>query len=404
MKIARVSVRRLTGALEWHEEFWEDRYLRPVDVYSEFRESNHNLKAGYVSQAAGASGNMVPVEGCFVEIETEDGLVGVAGPTGVSVGLIIAHQLKPLLLGRDPLASEFLWDLMHRALVHGRHGEPMMAISLVDCALWDLKGKWLNQPVYRVLGGPTRPSLPVYASMLGFNARDMDKVARRAREHAEKGFVAQKWFFRYGPASGTEGLRKNIELVETLRATLGPDYRLMFDCWQGMDIDYSVRLARAIEHLHPTWLEESLMPDRPDGLARIAAKTSVPLSGGEHNYTRWGYKDLLELNALSVIQPDAFWCGGFSELLKISAYGTVHDVKVIPHGASTHVTAHYSVLQSPYSTPMQEYLVKWNELAQFFFAKRCSPERGEIAPLDLPGFGIVLDPAKIKTETDLTVS
>ena len=135
---------------------------------------------------------------------------------GDTVAFFVARRLRPVLLGRDPVAHEMLWDQMHRIMVHGRQGDAMLAISAVDCALWDLKGRWLNQPVYRLLGGPTRTEVPAYASMLGFTVLDPGRVRERALEYKEMGYTAQKWFFRHGPTSGPEGMRENVALVRTL--------------------------------------------------------------------------------------------------------------------------------------------------------------------------------------------
>ena len=166
--------------------------------------------------------------------------------------------------------------------------------------------------------------------------------------------------------SGKEGLRKNIELVRTLREAVGEDYDLMLDCWQSMDVDYVGELAERIREYRPRWLEECVMPDRIDSYRRIKELTDIPLSGAEHEYTRWGFKRFIDSGALSVIQPDIYWCGGLSETLKIAAYATVHDLITIPHGHSSAATIHFSVTQSPIHTPYQEYLVKWNSIHQYF--------------------------------------
>ena len=145
----------------------------------------------------------------------------------------------------------------------------MLGISAIDCALWDLKGRWLNQPVFRLLGGPTRESVPAYASMLGFAVLDFGRVRERATEYKAVGYKAQKWFFRRGPMSGAEGMRKNVELVRTLRETLGDDYDIMLDCWQSFDPIYAVELAERITEDRLWWLEECVMPDRIDSYRRI---------------------------------------------------------------------------------------------------------------------------------------
>jgi L-rhamnonate dehydratase len=289
---------------------------------------------------------------------------------------------------------------MHRSLVHGRQGEAMMAISVVDCALWDLKGRYFNTPVYTLIGGPTRSEVPAYASMLGYTVTDMGKVRERAQETQQQGYRAQKWFFRHGPMSGPEGFKLNVELVKTLRETLGPDDDIMLDCWQSMDVNYVVRLAEHIEEYEPRWLEECAMPDRIDSYRKIREKTNIPLSGAEHEYTRWGFKRFIEQEALDILQPDVYWAGGLSETLKIAAVATTYDLITIPHGHSTPAGIHFSVAQSPIHTPYQEYLIKWNEVHQFFLKQPLKPHNGVLKVPTAPGMNMDLDETKIDRETE----
>ncbi len=391
MKITAVKLRKLSGTMETEGSFWEERLLMPLDVYEEFR--NRPVAWGNPQDD-----RHYQLSAVFVQIETDEGVYGIAGPMDEPVAYIIARQLRPLLLGRDAFAHEFLWDIMHRALVHGRQGEAMMAISAVDCALWDLKGRALNQPVYRLLGGPTRTEVPAYASMLGFNVLDMGLVKERAKAFQEKGYKAQKWFFRHGPMSGAEGLRKNVELVKTLRETLGPDDDIMLDCWQSMDLNYVVKLAEQIVAFNPRWIEEPAMPDRIDTHRQIRERISIPISGAEHEYTRWGFKRFVDQEALDILQPDIYWAGGLTETLKIAAYATTHDLITIPHGHSTPAGIHFSVTQSPIHTPYQEFLEKWNQIHQHFLLHPLWPEKGVIKAPNAPGLNMELDTGKIERE------
>ena len=395
MKITAVRLRRLRGTMPTEGRFWEERLVRPIDVYPEYR-ARDDFEG--LPQTAP---NAMPVEATFVQIETDDGVMGIAGPMPESVAYFIGCRLRPILLGRDPIAHEMLWDQMHRIMVHGRQGDAMLAISAIDCALWDLKGRWLNQPVYRLLGGPTRPSVPAYASMLGFNVLDPGRVRERAAEYQAMGYTAQKWFFRHGPASGAEGMRKNVELVRTLRETLGEDDDIMLDCWQSMEPTYVIDLAARIAEYRPRWLEECCMPDRIGSYRAIKDKISIPLSGAEHEYTRWGMKRFIDARALDILQPDIYWVGGLSETLKIAAYATVHDLLTIPHGHSTPAGIHFSVTQSPIHTPYQEYLVKWNAIHQHFLSNPVTPLRGQIHAPDVPGLGMDLDMTKVEEEAEI---
>ncbi|WP_428485903.1 enolase C-terminal domain-like protein [Rhodopila sp.] len=393
MKITAVRLRKLRGTMPTSGSFWEERLVRPIDIYPEYR-ARQDFEGGQQTERGFA------IETYFVQIETNEGVIGIAGPVPDTVAFFVGRRLRPMLMGRDPIAHEMLWDQMHRLMVHGRQGDAMLAISAIDCALWDLKGRWLGQPVYKLLGGPTRPSIPTYASMLGFATQDAGRVRERALVFSEQGYVAQKWFFRHGPMSGPEGMRKNVELVRTLRETLGEDDDIMLDCWQSMEPSYVIDLASRIAEYRPRWLEECCMPDRIDSYRRIKDKISIPLSGAEHEYTRWGFKRFIDARALDILQPDIYWCGGLSETLKIAAYATVHDLITIPHGHSTPAGIHFSVTQSPIHTPYQEYLVKWNDIHQHFLAHPVKPERGEIHVPSIAGLGMDLDPAKIEAEEE----
>ncbi len=397
MKITKLRGRRVVGTINTDGPMWEDRLVRPIDIYPEHRRDPWRHGGEQVDDTH------FRLTQYFIEIHTDEGVVGTAGPIWPDSAHLALSQLAPIITGRDPLATELLWDQMHRLQVHGRQGEPMLALSAVDCALWDIKGQVFGQPLWRILGGPTRTEVPAYASMLGFAVEDFGLVRERALQHKEMGFTAQKWFFRHGPMSGHDGLRKNVALVRTLRDTLGDDYDIMLDCWQSMNFDYAVYLCSRIEEYRPRWLEEAFMPDRIDTHVKLKAKTRIPLSGAEHEYTRWGFKRFIEKGALDIIQPDIYWCGGLSETLKIAAYATVHDLITIPHGHSTPIGIHFSAVQSPIHTPYQEYLVKWNDINLHFLKNPLRPAEGSIPLPEAPGANMALDPDKIEAEEELRV-
>jgi L-alanine-DL-glutamate epimerase-like enolase superfamily enzyme len=397
MKITNLRVRRIVGTMIIDGPFWEERLLRPIDIYPEYRRDPWRQGGEQLDD------HHFRLTQHFLDIETDTGLTGRAGPLSPDPARLVLTQLSHLLIGQDPMASERLWDQMHRFQVHGRQGDPMIALSAVDCGLWDIKGQALGHPVWRLLGGGTRTEMPAYVSMLGYAVDDLGKVRERAQMFKEKGFTAQKWFFRHGPMSGFEGLRKNVALVRTLRDTLGDDYDIMLDCWQGMSYDYAVSLCERIEQFRPRWLEEPFMPDRIDTYCKLKSKTRIPLAGAEHEYTRWGFKRFIEKDALDILQPDAYWCGGLSEAVKIANYATVHDLITIPHGHSTPIGIHFSAAQSPIHTPYQEYLAKWNDINMHFLKHPLWPEHGLIRVPEHPGVGMALDPDKIEREDEIQV-
>ena len=394
MKITAVRLQQVEGTFEHEGAFWEERLVRPIDVYPE-----HRIQGpGYTPQA---EEGRYPIRAVFVQIETDEGVTGLAGPVGEQEAFLIDRSLKGILMGQDPRAVELIWDQLYRHSVHGRKGTTMMAISALDCALWDIRGKWADGPVYRLLGGPTRDSIPAYASTLGYSL-EPEAVRRRAQQFAEAGYRAQKWFFRHGPTEGKEGMAKNLELARILRETLGEEVDLMLDAWMSWDVPYTIDMAERLAEYRPRWIEEPVLPDKIDCYAQIRRAIRVPISGGEHEYTRWGFKMLAEAAALDVWQPDIFWAGGLTEMTKICALASAYDLPVIPHGHSVPATVHLIAAQPPTVCPILEYLLKWNEIHQFFLKDPIRPAGGVVHLPERPGLGIELDERKIERKQELS--
>ena len=397
MRISRLRLRQLSGSMAHEEPFWEERLARPIDVFPEYK--SQPATAGFwMPQRIGRGRSRVV--SVFLEIDTDEGVTGMAGPIPHEVAWIVDQQFRALLIGADPLATERVWDLMYREAVHGRKGPPMMAISAIDCALWDLKGKALNQPVYRLLGGPVRTSAPAYASMLGYSL-EPDKAKRRAQEFVAEGYTAMKWFPRWGPTDGRAGLARNVELVEALREGAGPGIDLMFDAWMSWDRPYTLAFARAVQGLDIRWIEEPVLPDKVELHAEIRRHSPVPIATGEHEYTRWGMKALLDAGASDYLQADTFWAGGLSEMVKICTLASLYDIPVIAHGHSVPANAHLTMAMPELLCPLVEYLVKWNELLQFFWKAPVKPVNGVVTVPDGPGLGVEIDPARIEDEKEL---
>ncbi len=393
MKITELKLVQLRGTMEFPGEFWEERLIRPIDLYPEHKAEGPT----WIDKIGDGRYRM---ESIFVELRTDEGVSGIGGPIPLEQAFIIDTQLRRLIEGADALAHELLWDRLYRYSVHGRKGVAMMALSAVDCAMWDLKGKWAGAPVYRLLGGPTRTRIPAYASMLGYSI-EPERATQRAREVVAQGYRATKWFFREGPADGREGMRKNLALVEALREAVGPDVDLMLDCWMSWDVPYTVQMAELLEEHRPRWLEEPVLPDKIESYAEIRRRSPVPISGGEHEYTRWGLKQLMDAEAVDVLQPDIYWCGGITETLKICAIASTYDLPVIPHGHSTAATAHLIASQPPNLCPLLEYLIKWNMVHQFFLRSPLEPRDGVVTLPDTPGLGMELDEAKVEEQREL---
>ncbi len=393
MHITDLRMTEVQGHLACAEVFWEERLVQPIDVYPDQRA----LGPEWLPQDGDGQYSIRQV---FLEVVTDEGVTGLAGPIDYEQAFLIDRHLKHLAIGQDALASERLWDRMYRSAVHGRKGIMMQAISAIDCALWDLKGKWAGVPVYRLLGGPLREEIPAYASALGYSV-EPEAAARRAQEIVAQGYRATKWFFRHGPGDQEAGLRKNLALARALRTAVGDEVALMLDCWMSWDVPYAVQAGAALAEIRPRWLEEPVPPDRIASCAEVRRRVPFPVATGEHEYTRWGFKQLLDAGAADIIQPDIYWAGGISETIKICTLASTYDVQVIPHGHSSHATAHLLYAQPPQLCPYIEYLLKWNEINQFFFREPLQPVQGVVVPPERPGLGAELDEGKIEQRREL---
>ena len=393
MKITDIRFTQVEGVLAHDGELWESRAAAPIEIYPEFRVEG----GGYTPRTPEGD---YRIEAVFAEVDTDEGVTGVAGPISTAQASTIGQYLRSMAVGQDALAHERLWDRFYRATVPGRKSPVIEAMSVVDCALWDLKGKWFGVPVYKLLGGPTRETIPAYASTVGYSL-EPDKVRERAQSIVAEGYPATKWFFRHGPGAGREGMAKNLELVRVLRESVGEDVDIMFDAWNSWDVPYAIAMGERMAEYRPRWLEEPVPPDRIDSYTAIRRGIGFPVAGGEHEYTRWGHRDLIEAGAVDVLQPDIYWAGGLTEVAKICTLASVSEPQVVPHVHSVSATVHLLAAQPPDVCPLLEYLLTWNLVNQFFLKDPIKPRNGEVALPEGPGMGMELDEDKIVSRREL---
>ena len=216
-----------------------------------------------------------------VEVETDEGHIGY-GNAGLCPDVtqhIIDAKLSPLLLNENPLNTEYLFEKMYRSTVaYGRKGAVLAAISAIDIALWDIKGLVMNQPVFVLLGGRTKPSIPAYYSRL--YTRDLDALQEEAADYKQQGFTGMKMRCGYPMTEGVKGLKKNVEMVKVVRETVGDDVDIMLEAYMGFNLPYAKQLLRAMEPYNLRWAEELLLPDEIHNFAKLKQGTSIPLSGG----------------------------------------------------------------------------------------------------------------------------
>jgi L-rhamnonate dehydratase len=336
----------------------------------------------------------------LVEIFTDDGHVGI-GNAALSPQIakhIIDLHLKPLLMGQDPWEIERLWQHMYRnTMAFGRKGIAMVAISAVDLALWDLIGKSAKQPVYRMLGGRTKNRIPVYASRL--YSVELKELATEASRYKADGYRAMKLRFGWGPADGAGGMQKNLALVRTVRETVGSDIDVMADAYMGWTLDYAKRMLPLLEPFHLRWLEEPVIPDDIHGYAELKSYGRIPIAGGEHEFTIYGFREMLEAHALDYIQFDTNRVGGLTQARKIAALAEAYSVPVIPHAGQMH---NYHLVMSSFNSPMAEYfpvvdVEVGNELFWYIFDGEPKAVNGSI-DLDenTPGLGLTIHESGLK--------
>ncbi|MFB3827055.1 MAG: enolase C-terminal domain-like protein [Bryobacteraceae bacterium] len=390
LRISAVEIWKLEGHREAATGVNRQHQVNPLHVYDELRPKPYRDGKPVARLAS--------VSALYLKIKTAEGVEGTYGPVDKDAAIVVDQQLRPFLMGKDALAGEALWDQMHRSNRHSRRGLFMMGISAVDNALWDLRGRYFETPVYRLLGGPTRESVEAYASCLGYSL-EPDAMSRRAAALKEEGYRYQKWFLAYGPGDGPEGLRKNVETVRILREAVGDDVHLMFDAYNGWDLTYALEWARQVERWRPHWIEEAFHPEKIESFAALRRAIGFPVASGEHLYGRWEVEQYLNAGALHVVQADPEWCGGASELLKICTVASLHDAQVIPHGHSIHAALHVVGSQSPMTCPLAEYLII--KMGSYYHFEKDAPRpvRGKLALPDRPGFGIEWDPAKVEKQT-----
>ena len=333
------------------------------------------------------SGPRVPWLGStLVEIETDDGWSGVGiGGGGVPGQQIVETCLKPLLLDENPLDIEGLWESMYRATFRfGQAGIVLMAMSGVDLALWDLKGKAMGQPVWALLGGKVRERCPVYATV------------RDAAWAQAQGFRGVKLGGPYGPADGPEGKRANEAHVAALRERVGADFELMIDCARTWDVEYTIEMARILAPYRLLFIEEPILSTDVEGYLDLRRHIdSTRIACGEHVYTRYAARELLARGAVDIIQPDIRWTGGLSETLQISELAAAHGVEVMPHRGGMAWSLHM-ILARPECTLAEGLALTAEEATYSVFDGEPFPEGGTLTASDAPGFGLTLRPERVE--------
>ncbi len=338
----------------------------------------------------------------LLRIETDNGLVGWGEPTLEGHNRVVEaaiHQMLDHVKNEDVRRIEHIWQRLYRTGFY--RGGPVMcsAISGIEQALWDIKGKWLNVPVYELLGGRVRDRIRIYAQIGGRRPETLMERYRRKRELGFNTFKFSPWRL-IAAVDAPSAVDDAIALVKTFCEQAAKDStreeKIQF-CLDGhgrLSPPMAIRFARALEPYSPIFLEEAVLPENVDAMVRVARSTTVPLATGERLYTKWGYREVIEKQAVSIIQPDLSHMGGIFEARKIAAMAESHYISVAPHCPLSAVSL-AACLQLDACTPnflMQEQISLGDDL----LVEPFKVQSGYVDVTDKPGLGIEIDMDKLK--------
>lgn len=255
-------------------------------------------------------------------IETDEGITGY----GCSWAIEFADSMGKAILGEDPLNNERLWKKIYVPKFIGRRGTSAKTVSAIDIALWDIKAKAAGMPLYRLLGGANE-RVPAYIAG-GYYAKDkgIHELQQEMEQYLDWGVHAVKM------KVGALSIREDAERVKAVREAIGEDTVLMLDANCAYHAFEAIEFSKRVEEFHPYWFEEPVDADDYDGYRKVAAKSSIPIAGGENEVTRFGFRDLINTQAVSILNPDAASLGGVTEFVKVAGYADANGIVMSPHG------------------------------------------------------------------------
>ena len=357
----------------------------------------------------------------FVEVETDEGVTGLGECTDYSMNPHLVRGLeaiKPLVIGSDPKNIEEIWQrIFHFNSDLNPRGYISHLISAIDIALWDIRGKVLGVPIYDLIGGPVRESVPLYTHVRDIGSgndkeKAIDAMIEQAKLTVAAGYQAIKtdpFPNRKTPGETHYGanlvermepkaISQAVEWMEALRETVGPDYEILVDAHARMDVPSAIKGANAIEHIDLVWFEEPTHVENHNALRQIRENTNVPLCVGERHFTRWDYDVILQERLVDYIMPDIAWCGGVSEIKRIAAMAEIQYIPVSPHDAlgPIAIAASFQVSMTIPNFYREECLHTWFETFEKIITPMFDVRDGSIFPNGKPGLGIELIPEALE--------
>jgi L-alanine-DL-glutamate epimerase-like enolase superfamily enzyme len=323
----------------------------------------------------------------LIHIHTDEGITGIGWGGGTATGrsdavtCALLEHFKQALIGEDPFCYRRLWESMWEPKIVGRRGISTRVISGIDIALWDLMGKALEQPVYKLLGAYAN-RIPAYiAGGYYEEGKGLKELAREMEDNLELNARAIK--MKIGGVS----IREDVERIRVVRETIGPEIKLLVDANNAYTAYQAIDIARKMEPYDIFWFEEPVAPDDYRGHARVAHATSIPVATGENEYTRYGFRDLIEHEAASILNADAQILGGITEFMQVAALAASHDLHIAPHGAQeVHV---HLVTAIPHGLILEVYRETVDPLRGQIFKHRLVLDKdGYVTAPDRPGLGV----------------
>jgi L-alanine-DL-glutamate epimerase-like enolase superfamily enzyme len=327
----------------------------------------------------------------FVHVKTDEGIEGLGtGTGGPAVRAVIERNLKQLLIGQDPFQIEKLWERMFwQVRGFGRKGVAFCAISCIDVALWDLKAKALGLPLYRLLGAYT-DTVPVYGSGGWTNLSERELIEEQTG-YVQRGFkrIKMKVAKDFGRAE-----REDIRRLAAVRKAVGDDIEIYVDANNGYYAKQAIAMAREFEQYRVGWFEEPVLADDIDGLAAVARATTIPVATGEHEYTKYGFKELMVRGAADIVQPDVGRVGGITEWMKVAYMAQAFNLPVAPHAVQL---VHLHLACAIPNLKVVEYLGVVEEGDRIWYTEFPEPKDGMWSPYpDKPGLGLELNPHAVE--------
>ncbi|HUW59428.1 MAG TPA: mandelate racemase/muconate lactonizing enzyme family protein [Candidatus Bathyarchaeia archaeon] len=338
----------------------------------------------------------------IVQVFTDAGVVGIGECSPMNTVVVagfVNTALRPLLIDQNPLGIDVLWNkMMFKTYKLGPQGAQPEAIAGVDIALWDILGKVTGQPIHMLLGGCYRDVVQLYASIGGGGNIQPERMVKRVEDALERGFKAVKIRMDWGPMRQDRDPEKDLEMFRQVKAVTGDGIPVGFDANNGYSVSTAIRQGRKFEELGISHYEEPVAQFDYAGLAQVADALDVPVAAGEHEYTRWQFRDLILEGKIDIIQPDVVKCAGISECWKIATLGSAFNKMFVPHQtqptigtvANIHICAAIPNADRP-----QEYGGAKRGLDEVF-VEAPVVENGMMRVPSKPGLGLEIVDAKLK--------